>query len=138
MSEETNWNRCFICQKEIRNEKVVDPRNKINCNVNDVYEKLAENIHKLVSTNNLPKSLNLNRIDNGSGILLTFKNKNPVWHRSCVKQFESYMVKRKCTENDTASDTTSKRKSARIENDITFDHIKQVCFFVTKMEKKIN
>ena len=132
MSEETNWNRCFICQKEIRNEKVVDPRNKINCNVNDVYEKLAENIHKLVSTNNLPKSLNLNRIDNGSGILLTFKNKNPVWHRSCVKQFESYKVKRKCTENDTASDTTSKRKSARIENDITFDHIKQVCFFCDK------
>lgn len=134
----TNWNLCFICQDDIRNLKVVDPRNKISSDINEVYEKLVENICKLSSDNNLPETLNLERINDGSGILTTFKENNPIWHTSCFRPFESYRFKRKSSANEAA--TTPQRKSARFENITTFDHIKQVCFFCDKngVENKLH
>ena len=62
---ETNWNLCVICHDLSSTDNLVCPRQSKGKDIGIGYTSLAVNLIKLNELNLLPKTLQLNRIDQG-------------------------------------------------------------------------
>ena len=80
----TNWDICSLCQTKDR-DRLVDPRNNpIQEHRGKGYTSLANTLKTLSELNSLSFGINIDRLDNGSGIEETLKSNHAKWHTRCV------------------------------------------------------
>ena len=89
----TDWNKCILCQA-ITTESLKCPADSTHPNVvAGGYSTLSLNILRFNELNELPISLNLNRLDEGNGIEQTLLEHNAKWHKSCHMKFNTTKLK---------------------------------------------
>ena len=78
----TNWEVCALCQKDTGNA-LQCPGIKIKPVVGSGYQALAINLNECQKFRYLPMEIDLERLDNGSGIEATLETNLAVWHKTC-------------------------------------------------------
>lgn len=127
----TDWSICAICQ-ENTSEKLTNPTNTKRSDGNSAYKSLSKNLIRFNELQQLPRTLDLQRLDEGLGIEKTLAANTAKWHQSCVlrynntklKRAEKKVLKRSISDNDDAS-VTSKRTRLSTEQPTH----EAVCFF---------
>ena len=83
----TDWDLCCLCQVKTKadknSSKVTHPDERNHGIYKSGYESLEETILKFHKLNALPLNLDINRINDGSGISQTLKSNNAFWHKNC-------------------------------------------------------
>lgn len=99
------------------------------------YQGLAERLIKFNELNDLPKDLNLNRLDDVSGMQSTLTANKAKWHKFCFLKFNATKLKRaekrKISQDAPASapvTTTFTRFSGQHTKDSELSP-KELCFF---------
>ena len=75
----TNWNLCVICQYD-KNEPFQCPSHSTQLDKLSRYKSLAENIIRFHELGELPRTLQLARLDDGHGVEETLSANNDKWH----------------------------------------------------------
>ena len=65
--KQVNWTLCIICQKDCV-ERLTDPILTKRKDFGIAYQTLAKNILRMDELNQLPKNVQLDRIDEGEGL----------------------------------------------------------------------
>jgi len=86
-----NWELCCLCQEETDDH--------LQCPINAKgpkcgYEYLANNLLEFQKLNSLPSNVNLDMLDEGSGIAETLKSHSAKYHKSCYLKYSSSKVQR--------------------------------------------
>ena len=91
----TDWNKCCICQK-VTNEVLQCPTRakRHDIKVGQGYSTLSSNIMRFSELGELPVFLELERLDEGSGIETTLINNKAVWHKLCYNNFNTTKLQR--------------------------------------------
>ena len=104
----TNWKLCCLCQADTR-ERLVDASGAS-------YVTLATNIPEFYKLNAMPIPFHPKRLDEGDGILQTFKNNKTTYHESYMLKFKITKLERKrkslCM---TKEDDSQSEKNSHIE-----------------------
>ena len=90
-SDSINWELCFLCQEE--------KDDHLQCPVNAKghkcgYKYLATNLLEFKKLNSLPININLEKLDEGSGIAETLRSHHAMYHKSCYLKYTSSKVQR--------------------------------------------
>ena len=88
-----NWELCVICQKQT-SESLTSPTLSRRHDIGRGYKSLAENLFKFNELGKLPKSLQLNRIDEGQGIEAALIDNDAKWHHTCILNYNKTMLQR--------------------------------------------
>ena len=131
---QTDWDLCCLCQVKTKANKVARPDERNHGVYKSGYDSLEENILKFHKLNALPFKLDINRINDGSGISQTLKSNNAFWHTNCNLAFCDYKLeraqkrenKRNIKNKDT--DCPSPVKTRRLCNPMPANN-KETCFF---------
>ena len=137
---ETNYELCALCQKEIDDVKM-NPSERKGLNRASGYATLARNIPEFNKIGKMPLDLDIDRINDGSGIENTLQKNKAFYHKSCHKQFcnmkleraQKQACKRKIEDIDT--ENSSPVKTRRILNS-TPTSKKRLCFFCEECNGK--
>ena len=114
---ETDWTKCVLCQEE--SLEVLRCPAKSKCITQESgYKTITELLVGFGRNDCLPPSINLSRLDDGSGIAETLKRYEAKWHDSCRLLYNSTKLKRaekrkKSQEEANDDDTGSLKKSTR-------------------------
>lgn len=88
----TDWEKCLVCQDDIENEALQCSAKGKNPNTGAGYSSLADNLKSFADLGILP--FNIVRLDEGKGIVETFKEKSAKWHKSCALRFNKLKLQR--------------------------------------------
>ena len=88
-----DWNLCLLCQDD-NEEQLQCPADSKRSNIGAGYVTLSENLIKFNEIGCLPKSVNLNALDDGTGIANTLVQNHAKYHKSCYLRYNSTMLKR--------------------------------------------
>ena len=77
---QTNWNIGVICHYD-KNEPFECPSHSTQLDKLSGYKSLAENIIRFHELGELPRTLQLARLDNGHGVEETLSANNAKWHK---------------------------------------------------------
>ena len=128
----TNWDICVLCQAET-SESLTSPACSKRQDVGRAYKALAENLMKFDELGTLPRTLQLDRIDEGQGIEAAMVANEAKWHQTCKLRYNNTMLqraeKRKNLVEVSGSDNVSCQRS-RLSNEAT--PIEATCFFCGK------
>ena len=135
MSDPTNWDICALCQIE-DGKGLICPNNKSGTG----YRTVAENILAFHDIGCIPiPTLNIERINDGSGIEETFIKNSAKWHESCKLKFNNTKLKRAQERDSSQSEgcsdqipTKRLRKSIQpnvSQSDDSKDEEMGICFF---------
>lgn len=107
----TSWDLCVLCQVET-SESLTSPSCSERKDVGKVYKSLAENLVKFDELGILPRTLLLDRLDEGEGIEAAMVANEAKWHQSCKLRYNNTMLERaRKRKNSVASDNTSRKCS---------------------------
>ena len=86
-SDNINWKLCCLCQeeKDDRLQCMISAKG-LKCG----YDYLATNLLKFQNLNSLPMNVNLDKLDEGSGIAETLQSHSAMYHKSCYLKY-SYL-----------------------------------------------
>ena len=128
---ETNWDLCVICQEDIA-EELTCPLQSKRTDVGSGYTSLSQNLLKFGELGQLPRTLQLQRIDEGCGIESTMVARNAQYHQSCRLKYNNTMLKRaEKRKEQTGSESENTEHSTvhfRSRSSIT-ENINHLCFF---------
>ena len=83
----TNWEICVLCQAET-SESLTSPACSKRQDVGRAYKALAENLMKFDALGTLPRTLQLDRIDEGQGIEAAMVANEAKWHQTCKLRYK--------------------------------------------------
>jgi len=89
----TDWTLCVLCQQST-SESLRDPLKSRYKNHSYAYETLEENLKALDDLDSLPLSINIFRLDDGTGIAATLRFHNAKWHRTCYTMCDKKIIDR--------------------------------------------
>jgi len=91
----TDWKKCCLCQR-ITNELLQCPlkSKRLDIDVGQGYSTLSANIICLNELQELPIPVDMERLDEGSGIEATLIENKATWHKSCYTKFNATQVRR--------------------------------------------
>ena len=92
-SAKTNWQLCIICQKDT-DEALQNPSQSTHPNKLTGYKSFAENLIRFQELDELPRHIQLKRLDEGQGIISTMIAQKAKWHKTCKLQFNNTMLTR--------------------------------------------
>ena len=127
----SNWKLCVICHDDTSSESLICPATSKHPGAGRGYSSLAKNIEQFAEIGALPETINVARLDEGSGIEATIKEHQAVWHKSCAMKYNNTqltrMQKRKYSEGDMFhSSSPVKTRSNFTKHDASKG---DVCFF---------
>lgn len=93
--KDTDWSLCCLCQLQDKsNTKDLRYPYKKDC-YHTAYQTLEDDLNKFVkNVVPLPLGVNLECLDDGSGIANTLLNNKATYHHGCRGSFRSHIVKR--------------------------------------------
>ena len=130
----TNWELCVICQEQTT-ESLTSPAHSKRQDIGRGYKSLAANLVKFNELGKLPRTLQLERIDEGQGIEAAMVANEAKWHHTCMLRYNNTMLRRaeKRTHpnhEDTRSDDDVSHKRSRLRPSSTEANAsKASCFF---------
>ena len=128
-----DWHLCFLCQSDTE-ESLKDPANAKNKS-NSAYDSLASNILHFWEIGSLPMDININTLDNGSGIAETLEYNKAQYHKSCSLQFNNDKLKRAKRRASTAEKHLSPKKTrSSLAASTPLSPVVIKCFFCDKSE----
>ena len=89
----TNWELCAICQEDAA-ETLVCPANSKRPNTGSGYKTLAGNMMQFGELGLLPRTLQLDRLDEGEGIGAALVAHKAVYHKLCMLRFNTTKLQR--------------------------------------------
>src|SRR6218665_1164611 len=89
-----DWSLCVICQKTSHKQALVCPVESKLRKTGDGYLTLESDLLGFESVNSLPSTVNLNLLNDGSGIGNTLRENRGRWHRSCRDALNSTKLER--------------------------------------------
>ena len=92
-AKETHWSLCFICQ-ETTPESLTCPSQNARQDMGSSYNILAGYQKRFSELGLLPKSLLLNRLDEGSGIEAALSTNNALYHKTCRLRYNKTKLDR--------------------------------------------
>ena len=92
-SQTTDWTLYALCQQST-SEALRDPLKSKYENPCSAYETLEENLKALDDLDSLPLSINISRLDDGTGIEATLRSHNAKWHKTCYAMCDKTKVDR--------------------------------------------
>ena len=109
-SETTNWQLCFLCQR--------DDSGHLQCTINakgtkSGYQYIALNLLEFKRLGCVPMNVNLHRLDEGCGIAETLSSYSAVYHKSCYLRFTSSKLERAQKKQASGISVTSISKKTR-------------------------
>ena len=81
-----DWDLCLLRQKE-SSEPLVIPTSA-------GYSSLVNNLNDFVPKGALPPSINVQRMDDGSGMLCIFQMMNAKYHKKCRNKYDTQKLER--------------------------------------------
>ena len=106
-----NWSLCIICQRTIPSDSLVCPADSKKQNAGAGYSTLANDLLGFNAIDCLPSTINLNALDDGSGIQNTLSINCACWHKSCRDSINSTKLgraqKRKYTHSENSGTSTA-------------------------------
>ncbi len=129
----TNWKLCVICQEQTT-ESLTSPAHSKRQDIGRGYKSLAENLVKFNELGNLPRTLQLDRIDEGQGIEAAMVANEAKWHHTCMLRYNNTMLRRAekrthpSRENTKGDDVSHKRSKLR-PSSTEANASKASCFF---------
>ncbi len=136
----TDWTKCCLCQKvtdELLQCSAKSKRHDVG--VRQGYSTLATNIMRFSELRELPMCIDVECLDDGSGIEATFTKNNAKWLKSCHTKFNTTKLKRaekrKHDMDDSNIEEISVRKYTRqsSSHEVTSDFV----FFCEKAKMQI-
>src|SRR6218665_2176239 len=89
-----DWSLCVICQKTSHKQALVCPVESKLRKTGDGYLTLESDLLGFESVNSLPSTVNLNLLNDGSGIGNTLRENRGRWHKSCRDALNSTKLER--------------------------------------------
>ena len=134
-----DWSLCVLCQENKKGVPLPEPDTRKNKSPG--LESLEQFIIEYHNINALPHNLNMNHINDGSGITQTLIKNKAKWHRDCKKLYCELKVnrakdrvnKRKAEYDST--DCPSAVKTRRKDKPIPASN-KDICFFCEETSNK--
>jgi hypothetical protein len=131
----TTWPLCIFCQ-EVRDEGLICPAESKRQNIGAGYNTLADDLINIQQIGQLPKSLNLSRLDDGDGISTTLASRRARWHKTCMDTYNktklSRLQKRHLDSDfETSTCGVSKRRRSATPTEIN----EPTCFLCDKPAK---
>ena len=90
---ETNWKLCLVCQEETT-ESLVCPVLSKRRDPGSGYTTMAANLVKFDELGKLPRTVQLQRLDEGQGVDATMVAHQAKWHKTCMRQYNNTMLRR--------------------------------------------
>lgn len=90
---ETNWKLCLVCQEETT-ESLVCPVLSKRRDPGSGYTTMAANLVKFDELGKLPRTVQLQRLDEGQGVEATMVAHQAKWHKTCMLQYNNTMLRR--------------------------------------------
>ena len=90
---ETNWKLCLVCQEETA-ESLVCPVLSKRRDPGSEYTTMAANLVKFDELGKLPRTVQLQRLDEGQGVEATMVAHQAKWHKTCMLQYNNTMLQR--------------------------------------------
>ena len=90
---ETNWKLCLVCQEETT-ESLVCPVLSKRRDPGSGYTTMAANLVKFDKLGKLPRTVQLQRLDEGQGVEATMVAHQAKWHKTCMLQYNDTMLRR--------------------------------------------
>ena len=129
---ETVWSLCVLCQKETKIRLTFPDGRK---GIQSGYDVLERKILEFQKLNALPNNLDINRINDGSGISQTLQKNNAGWHKNCYLAYSEVKLERakekKRTIEEDGTDCPSPVKTRRDISPLPTTN-KNICFFCEK------
>lgn len=90
-----HWEECVICQERTR-EDLQCPAEKTGPDlpIGAGYKTFEINIQRCCAMNWFPSKLNLEMLNEGSGIADTLQKNKAKWHKSCINKFSDLKISR--------------------------------------------
>ena len=131
---DTDWTLCCLCQDHSDKKDLRCPFNK-ECH-HKAYETLADDLKNFVTNDVLlPLGVNLECLDDGSGVASTLLKNKAKYHNRCRSLFRSYMVERELRKREkTESEEETSPKKTRLSLCATLDRDKPQCVYCEKYE----
>ena len=124
-----NWELCCLCQEE-KDDHLQCPINAKGPKCG--YEYLATNLLEFQKLNSLPVNVNLDKLDEGSGIAETLQSHAAMYHKSCYLKYTSNKVRRLQKRVSVTSDDESSSKKTRSQLNVSIcQQVQSIpkCFF---------
>ena len=129
-----NWALCVICQQE-RNETLTNPMLMKRKDAGSAYTSLL----KINELNELPRTIHINRLDEGEGLGAALVVKKALWHQSCRLAFNKTKVQRaerralkKSSSSGDGEIIAGPRKRTRRHTTSTWKPAQETLFFCCK------
>ena len=123
---QTDWTKCVLCQED-NDEDLQNPSAGKKFKPEDSYKTLVDNIQTFNTLCEMPMDINIDRLDDGDGIVETFLRNKAVWHKRCKLEFNNTkLVRAQKRKNQTGDDINMTAKRIRREPQV---NLTQVCFF---------
>ena len=90
---ETNWKLCLVCQEET-SESLVCPVLSKRRDPGSGYTTMAANLVKFDELGKLPRTVQLQRLDEGQGVEATMVAHQAKWHKTCMLKYNNTMLRR--------------------------------------------
>ena len=90
---ETNWKLCLVCQEETT-ESLVCPALSKRRDPGSGYTTMAANLVKFDELGELPRTVQLQRLDEGQGVEATMVAHQAKWHKTCMLKYNNTMLRR--------------------------------------------
>ena len=90
---ETNWKLCLVCQEETT-ESLLCPVLSKRRDPGSGYTTMAANLVKFDELGKLPRTVQLQRLDEGQGVEATMVAHQAKWHKTCTLQYNNTMLRR--------------------------------------------
>ena len=115
-----NWDLCVLCQKESI-EPLINPTSA-------GYSSLVNNLNDFAAEGALPPSINILRMDDGSGMLCTLQKMNAKYHKKCRNKYDTQKLGR-CSNNSRYSQITEDCTAISTRSSSNRCDIKNYCLF---------
>ncbi|CAG2188727.1 unnamed protein product [Mytilus edulis] len=139
--QNVDWFKCIFCQTDSL-DTLQCPASARQNDTSAGYKTLSENLEQFNEINSLPSWLDLNKLNDGSGIQNTLIKSNAKWHKKCRLKFNTTELKRAqkrqhryISDDGQASLLQEARKSTRLSLPCKIGLKDYVCFFCDSIEE---
>ena len=125
--EQTNWDRCFICQ-QVTKEKLIQPSLFSREHDRTGYDTIARNVPLFHKINALPILFSPTWLDEGDGIESTLTRHRAKYNSSCKLKFNNTELERAQKRASTAAEDTKDTKDIHVKRPRRSQPSKALCF----------
>jgi len=126
---ETNWELCVVCQ-EVTAEPLTSPLHSKRKDIGKGYQSLAENLIKFDELGKLPRTLQLDRLNEGQGVEAALVTNKAKWHKTCRLRYNNQMLQR--AEKREYQSPEKPHKCSRLRSSLMSSDSQELCFFCSQ------